>query len=47
MKSVRPVYDKDIFEMDKNKYLLVKKNISTSSSNYRERMQKSMHDNAQ
>ena len=47
MKSVRPVYDKGSFELDKNKYLLVKRNITTSSSNYRQRMQKSMHENAQ
>ena len=46
MKSVRPVYDKDSFEVDKNKYLLVKRNITTSSKNYRQREQKSMQENA-
>jgi hypothetical protein len=45
MKAVKPVYDKSLFEVEKKKYLNIKRNISTSANNYRNRMKKSMHEN--
>ena len=45
MKAVKPVYNKKMFEKEKNDYLSLKKNLNVSNGNYRKVKKENLHKN--